>query len=110
MFTIHYLTYLFLFRIVLTEIYKSIKAIEDGFYHKVIEAKCKEAVSRRCSIKKVFLEILQNSQENTCVRVSFLIKLQAWPATLLKKKLWHKCFPVNYVKFLRTPFFIEHLW
>ena len=27
--------------------------------------------------KKVFLEISQNSQENTCARVSFLIKLQA---------------------------------
>ena len=32
------------------------------------------------------------------------------PATLLKKRLWHSCFPVNFVKFLRTPFFIEHLW
>ena len=32
---------------------------------------------QRCSVKKVFLEISQNSQENTCVRVSFLIKLQA---------------------------------
>ena len=27
--------------------------------------------------KKVFLEISQNSQENTCARVSFSIKLQA---------------------------------
>ena len=27
---------------------------------------------------KVFLEILQNSQGNTCARVSSLIKLQAW--------------------------------
>ena len=26
------------------------------------------------------------------------------PATLLKKRLWHKCFPVNFTKFLRTPF------
>ena len=26
------------------------------------------------------------------------------PATLLKKKLWHRCFPVNFVKFPRTPF------
>ena len=26
------------------------------------------------------------------------------PATLLKKRLWHRCFPVNSVKFLRTPF------
>ena len=33
-----------------------------------------EAVTRKCSVKKVFLEILQNSQENTCTRVSFLVK------------------------------------
>ena len=31
------------------------------------------------------------------------------PATLLKKRLWHKSFPVNFVKFLRTPIFTEHL-
>ena len=36
-----------------------------------------EAVGRSCSIKKVFLEISQNSQENTCARDSFLIKLPA---------------------------------
>ena len=24
--------------------------------------------------------------------------------------LWHRCFSVNFVKFLRTPFFTEHLW
>ena len=35
-----------------------------------------EAVVRRCSVEKVFLEISQNSQENTCARASFLIKLQ----------------------------------
>ena len=34
-----------------------------------------EAVVRRCSVKKVYLEISQNSQENTCARFSFLIKL-----------------------------------
>ena len=32
------------------------------------------------------------------------------PVTLLKKRLWHRCYPVNFVKFLRTPFIIEHLW
>ena len=26
--------------------------------------KCEEAVDRRCSVKKMFLEILQDSQEN----------------------------------------------
>ena len=30
-------------------------------------------------------------------------------ATLLKKWFWHKCFSVNFAKFLRTPFFKEHL-
>ena len=30
------------------------------------------------------------------------------PATLLKKRLWHRCFPLNVVKSLRF-FFIEHL-
>ena len=30
-------------------------------------------------------------------------------ATLLKKRLCHRCFPVNFAKFLRTAFCIEHL-
>ena len=30
------------------------------------------------------------------------------PPTLLKKRLWHRCFPVNFVKFLRT-LLTEHL-
>ena len=29
-------------------------------------------------------------------------------ATLIKKGLWQRCFPVNFVKFSRTDFFIEH--
>ena len=31
------------------------------------------------------------------------------PATLSKERLWYRCFRVNFVKFLRTSFFIEHL-
>ena len=31
------------------------------------------------------------------------------PATLLKERLWRRCFPVNYVNFLRTPLYTEHL-
>ena len=38
-----------------------------------------EAGVRRCPVKKVFLKISQNSQENTYARVSFLIRLQARP-------------------------------
>ena len=36
-----------------------------------------EADVKRCSVEKVFLEISQNSQENTYARVSILIKLQS---------------------------------
>ena len=48
-----------------------------------------EAVARSYSVKKVFVKILQNSQENTCARVSFLIKLQAWGLTESEKGCWH---------------------
>ena len=51
------------------------------------------SIHQRYPVKKTFLEILQNSQENILTRVSFLTK---W--------LWHMCFPVNFAKFLRTPF------
>ena len=58
----------------------------------------------------MFSEISQYSQENTCARISFLTKLQASPATFIKMRFSHRCFPVNFVKFLRTPFYKEHLW
>ena len=32
------------------------------------------------------------------------------PTTLLKKRLWHRCFLVNFAKILRTPLFAEQLW
>ena len=58
----------------------------------------------------MFLEISQNSQKNTCARDSFLNKVAGLrPATLSKKNLWHKYFPVNIAKFLRIPFSTEHL-
>ena len=56
-----------------------------------------EAVAQRYSVKKVFLEILQKSLENTCARVSFLIKLQAseklQDSNKITKQLWHWYFP-----------------
>ena len=46
-----------------------------------------EAVARVCSVKKVFLEISQNSRENTCARVFFNKVAGLSPASLSKKKL-----------------------
>ena len=61
-----------------------------------------EAVTRDVLWKKVFLEISQNSPENTCARVSFFIKLQA-SSIFIKKETLVRCFPVNFAKFFRTP-------
>ena len=38
----------------------------------------------------------------------FFNKVEA--CNFIKKRLWHRCFPMNFVKFLKRPFFIEHLW
>ena len=45
-----------------------------------------EAVVKRCSAKKVLLKISQISQEITCARVSFFIKLQASGLHFYQKK------------------------
>ena len=39
----------------------------------------------------------------------FFIFFSFMPYFLLKKRFWHRCFPVNFVKFPRTPFFTENL-
>ena len=45
------------------------------------------------------------------LKVSFLIFCQR-PKTcnFIKKKVWHRCSPGNFAKFLRTHIFIEHFW
>ena len=53
----------------------------------------------------MFWEISQNSQENTCARVYFLIKLQAWGQQLyLKSDSSTGVFLWIFAKYLRTPF------
>ena len=44
-----------------------------------------------------------------CVKICHLINKGLMSATLFKKRLWHRCFPVKFAKYLRAPFFIEHL-
>ena len=61
----------------------------------------------RCSSKYVFLKISQYSQENTCVGVS-LFRHKA--CIFIKKRLQHRCFCINFAKFLRAAVFRKHLW
>ena len=49
-----------------------------------------------------------------CLSIKEKAFLQIQPfeyaCTFIKKRLQHRCFPVNIEQFLRTAFFIEHLW
>ena len=66
---------------------------------------------RKCSVRK---GVLRNFAKFTVkhVRQSLFFNKVAGLrlATLLKKRLWDRCFPVNFAKFLTAPFLTEHLW
>ena len=69
-----------------------------------------EAVVQRCSCKKgVLRNFAKFTGKHLCQGLYFDKVGGVRPVTLLKKRLWHRCFRVNFVKFLRTPFSIEHL-
>ena len=55
-------------------------------------------IHRKYSVRKSVCKIHRKIAVPEC----FLIKLQA---TILKKRPWHRCFPVNFSKYLRTPFY-----
>ena len=67
--------------------------------------KITEAVDQRCSVKKVFLRIWQNSQENTCARVLFLIKLQASAGNFIKKETLAQGFSCEFCEISKNSFF-----
>ena len=59
---------------------------------------------RRCSVKKgVLRSFAKFTRKHLCQSLFFNEVADLRPATLLKKRLRHRCFPVNFAKFLRTP-------
>ena len=54
------------------------------------------AVIRRCSVKKIFLKSSKNSEENTGIGVSFLIKSQAQACNLIKRNASTQVFPCEF--------------
>ena len=51
--------------------------------------------------------LINVTQHKQYYLIILLTRLKA--ETLLKKRLWHRCFPINSAKFLGTTFFIEHI-
>ena len=60
---------------------------------------------QRCSIRKGALRnFAKFTGKHLCQSLFFNKVAGLRPATLLKKRHWNSCFPVNFLKFLRTPF------
>ena len=70
---------------------------------------CSEAATGGVLQEKVFLEIQQNSKENTCARVSFLIKLQASACNFVKEETLAQVFSCEFCKISENSFFKGHL-
>ena len=66
----------------------------------------------RCSMKKGVLKHFEKFiGKRLCQTLFFNEVANMRPATLLKKILQHKCFPVNFAKLIfKNTFFAEHLW
>ena len=70
--------------------------------------------SSRSSLPEVFYKngVYRNfakfTGKNLCQSLIFNKVAGIRPATLLKKRPWHRFYPVNFAKFLRTPYFTKY--
>ena len=83
----------------------------DCFYRKVKLRLLANNASLRSSRRELFSVrkgVLKNFTKfmgkHLCLVLFFNKVAGLRPAAVLKNRLWHRCFPVNFVKFLRTPF------
>ena len=60
---------------------------------------------RRCSVRKCVVTNFTKFTGNHLCQGLYFKKVAGFrPATLFKKRVWHRYFPANIAKFLRTPF------
>ena len=87
----------------------SIRSIRKSLTHHFFTNS--EAATGYVLWEKVFLEISQNSQENTCVRDFFkkVATLLKRPATFLKNCLLVQMFSCEFCEISKNTFFAEHL-
>ena len=60
--------------------------------------------------KGVLRNFAKFTERHLCQSLFFNKIAGLTPATLLKRRLCNRCFPVDFAKFLRTPFLTEDLW
>ena len=60
--------------------------------------------------KGVLKNYLKFTGKHLCQNLFFNKAAGLRPATLFKKRLWHRCLSMNFEIFLRPLFFTEHFW
>ena len=101
-----YRTYfLFLKRGIIKSIYSFSFQLASRNHRKILLQSKFRSSNRRCFERK---DVLRNfaklSGKTLCQGLLFDKDIDLRPASLLKKRLWHRCFPTNFAKFLRKRF------
>ena len=102
----------------LTQVFSCEFSCEHLFYRTSLMAASALKLFKNIDVLSADLEILINTKnlvlKNSSIFFLWLIKLEAVVRRCSVKRVFleflHRCFPMNFVKFLRTPVFIEHVW
>ena len=102
----------------LTQVFSCEFSCEHLFYRTSLVAASALKLFKNIDVLSADLEILINTKnlvlKNSSIFFLWLIKLEAVVRRCSVKRVFleflHRCFPMNFVKFLRTPVFIEHVW
>ena len=99
-----YLCYLCYLRFQVIYVFRGV-ASDLSLYIPIFNPYTNRGSHQKCSVKKgVFRNFDKFTEKHLCQSFFFNKVAGLRPETLLKKRLWHRCFPVNFEKFLRTTF------
>ena len=90
---------------------KAISSVKTKIFETIFRSSCLERFYKKGVLEKysVLKNFTKFTGKHLCQSLFFNNVTGQGPPTLLKKSLWHRCFPVNFAKLLRTPIFVEHL-
>ena len=78
---------------------------KENKLEKMVKKSIYKSSQWRCSLRKGVLgNFAKFTWKHLCQSLFFDKFAGLGPATLLKKRFWHRCFPMNFVKLLRTTF------
>ena len=81
------------------DLLRTLSNLHDGTFSE-------NANAATCSVKNgVLKNFAKYTGKHLCQSLLFNKVAGFRPTNLLKKRLWHRCFPVNFTQFLRTPFY-----